>query len=325
MPNAGWPRSRNQTRLGMSGGVSRRHRRLSSLLGSSTTTAALLVADVVEVGAQHRRGLARALPADQQRAVLAVVGVDQPGAVGGAQHGQQRVGERAVATSALALASGRRRAHAATSMRASRPARAAGTRDGVVGVGAQDLGRHRDARDRDAADGDALHARGRQREQVRGLGGGDQRARGGEQRRRGGGEAAAVEVLADEHPAAVQAVLAAAGLDGGGELAAGLAVVGGDDELEPEQAAVLGAFGVGHLGAVERRGQAALGQSPALRRDEPVLVAAVEPAGERLEAGRRGGEAEADRGGDAERDLGVRDRLQRRRGELVAGGAAAGR
>ena len=77
------------------------------------------------------------------------------------------------------------------------------------------------------------------------------------------------------HPAAVQAVLAAAGLHGGGERLAVLRAVGGDDELEPEQAAVLGALGVAHLGAVERRGQPALGQSPAFVADEPVLVAAV--------------------------------------------------
>ena len=66
-------------------------------------------------------------------------------------------------------------------------------------------------------------------------------------------EAAAVEALADDHPAAVKAVLAAARLDRGGDRLARLAGVGGDDGLEPEQAAVLGALGGAHLGPVERR------------------------------------------------------------------------
>ena len=49
-------------------------------------------------------------------------------------------------------------------------------------------------------------------------------------------------------------------------------------------------------------------------------MAAVDGARERLEAGRRGGELKADDGRRAGGGLGVRDRLQRRRGELVAGG-----
>ena len=40
--------------------------------------------------------------------------------------------------------------------------------------------------------------------------------------------------------------------------------VGGDDRLEPEQAAVLGALGGAHLGAVERRGQPALRAAPSV-------------------------------------------------------------
>ena len=66
-------------------------------LGVQDDDGGVVVADVVEVGAQHGGGLAAALAADEQRAVAAVVGVDQPGAVGGAQHRQHGVGERAVA------------------------------------------------------------------------------------------------------------------------------------------------------------------------------------------------------------------------------------
>ena len=152
MPNSGWPRSRNQTRLGQSGGVSRRHRRLSSLLGSSTTTAACGVAHVVEVGAEQRRRSCPALAADQQRAVLAVVGVDQPGAVLGAQHRQQRVGERAVAAGRRRVAvvrGGHGGCGELRGLAGSAGRRRGGWRPGR-GVGAQDLGRHRDARDGDA-------------------------------------------------------------------------------------------------------------------------------------------------------------------------------
>ena len=59
----------------------------------------------------------------------------------------------------------------------------------------------------------------------------------------------AVQALAHDHPPAVQPVLPAAGLDGGGDGLAHLWAVGGDDGLKPEQAAVLGASA-----AASRRG-----------------------------------------------------------------------
>ena len=107
-------------------------------------------------------------------------------------------------------------------------------------------------------------------------------------------EPAAVQPLADDHPAAVKAVLPAPGLDGGGDRLARLAAVGGDDGLEPEQAAVLGALGGAHLRPVERRPQAALGQPPAFLAHELVLVAAVQAPRELLEERRGGGQLEAD-------------------------------
>ena len=286
----------------------------------------VVIAHVAQVQAQQGRALTASLAADQQRAVLAVVGVDQAGAVarragpaaagrggdGGGRAPAARVLRRSPRSSHRAVPAGGRSLRRRFAIRR--------RRHRLAPVGAQDLGRHRDPGDGDAAHGDALHAGGGKLEQVRGFGGRHEAAGGGQQRRGGGGEAAAVEVVADGHPAAVQAVLAAAGLHGGGELLAGLARVGGDDGLEPEQAAVLGALGAGHLGAVQRRGQAALGQSPAFLADEPVLVAAVEAAGELLEERGRRRELEADNGRRADCDLGVRDRLERGRGELVAAG-----
>ena len=84
------------------------------------------------------------------------------------------------------------------------------------------------------------------------------------------------EPLGQAEGAAVEAVLAAAGLHGGGDRLAGLGRVGGDYRLEPEQAAVLGALGGAHLGAVERRGQSSFGQPPAFLAHELVLLAAVQ-------------------------------------------------
>ena len=211
MPNSGWPRSRNQTRLGQSGGVSCEAEAAELALGIEHDDRGVVVAQVAEVEAEHRRGLARALAADEQRAVLAVVGVDQAGAVARAQDRQQRVGEGPVPARELR--------RGAVDASCGTRARCGGRSSGRVARGPGRAGRRAGSpaasgcAGRDAADRYALHARGRQREQVRDLGRRDQRARGGQQGRGGGGEAAAVEVLAHDHPAAVQAVLAAARLD----------------------------------------------------------------------------------------------------------------
>ena len=66
-----------------------------------------------------------------------------------------------------------------------------------------------DPRDRDPADGDALHPRGRELEQVRDLGRRHETAERGDERSKRAREPAAVEALADDHPAAVKAVLPA--------------------------------------------------------------------------------------------------------------------
>ena len=153
-----------------------------------------------------------------------------------------------------------------------------------------------------------------------GLGGGDERPERRQQRTEGVREAPAVEVLAHVHPAAVQPVLAAAGLHGGGERLACLCVVGGHDDLKPEQAAVLGALGVSHLSAVERRPQPALGQAPALLADEPVLVAPIELARELLEERRGGGELKAHDRRGLQADLCAGDLLQRRGSQRLVRG-----
>ena len=181
---------------------------------------------------------------------------------------------------------------------------------------ARDLRRRRDPGDRHPPHRDALHPRGRQLEQVRHLGGRDQRAERRDGRPERAREPSAVEALADDHPPAVKAVLAPARLHGGGDRLAHLAAVGGDDGLEPEQAAVLGALGGAHLGPVERRPQPALGQPPALLAHELVLVPAVEAAGELLEERRGRGQLEAHDRRRALRDLGAGD-LLKRRGRLL--------
>ena len=155
---------------------------------------------------------------------------------------------------------------------------------------------------------------------MRDLGGRDQRAERGDQRPERAREPAAVEPLADDHPAAVKAVLAAARLHGGGDRLAHLAVLGRDHRLEPEQAAVLGALGGVHLRPVERRDQPALGQSPALLAHELVLVPAVQAARELLEVRRGRGQLEAHDRRRAGGDLRAGDLLERRGRLLLAVG-----
>ena len=103
IPNAGWPRSRNQTRLPQSGGVMRRQMRESSDLGSITIGAASASLDVVDVEREQRAGLPGALAADQQRSVLAVPGVDHDLGVVGPEHRVQVVGARLVRGHAVLL------------------------------------------------------------------------------------------------------------------------------------------------------------------------------------------------------------------------------
>ena len=153
---------------------------------------------------------------------------------------------------------------------------------------------------------------------MRDLGGRHQRAERWDERSERAWEPAAVQPLADDHPAAVQAVLPAPGLDGGGDRLAHLAAVGGDDGLEPEQAAVLGALGGAHLRPVERRPQAALGQPPAFLAHELVLVAAVQAPRELLEERRGGGQLEAHDRRRPGRDLRSGDLLKRRGRLLLA-------
>ena len=192
---------------------------------------------------------------------------------------------------------------------------------GPAGAAAADgLGRRGDPRDRHPANRDALHPRRGQLEQVRDLGGRHERAPRGDQRSERPWEAAAVQTLADGHPAAVEAVLPASGLDGGGDRLARLGSVGGDDGLEPEEASVLGALGGAHLGAVERRGQPSLPKAPVFLAHELVLVPAVQAPGERFEPHRGRGQLEADDGGRRDRDLGARDLLERRGRLLLAVG-----
>ncbi len=148
-----------------------------------------------------------------------------------------------------------------------------------------DFGRRWDPRDRHPPDRHSLHPGGGELEQVRDLGGRDEASERRQDRPERAREPSAVEPLPDDHPAAVKAVLAAARLHGGGDRLADVGAVGGDDGLEPEQAAVLGALGGAHLGAVERRGQAPFREPPVLLADELVLVPAVQPPCELLEGG----------------------------------------
>ena len=106
IPNSGWPRSRNHPRFGAVGRGEREAEAAEFALGVEHDDDGVVVAQVAEVEAEHRRALARALAADEQGAILAVVGVDQAGAVARAQHRQQRVGERPV------MGQRRRREHA---------------------------------------------------------------------------------------------------------------------------------------------------------------------------------------------------------------------
>src|SRR6516162_5784845 len=96
---------------------------------------------------------------------------------------------------------------------------------GARAAAATDFGWCGDPRDRDPANGDALHPRGGEFEQVRDLGGRHQRAERWDERSERPWEPAAVQPLADDHPAAMQAVLPTPGLDRGGDRLAHLAAV----------------------------------------------------------------------------------------------------
>jgi hypothetical protein len=111
---------------------------------------------------------------------------------------------------------------------------------------------------------------------VRNLGGRDEAAERRDERPERAREATAVKALADDHPSAVQSILAPPRLHRGGYRLANLRTVGGDHCFEPEEATVLSSLGSAHLRAVERRPQTALGESPALLAHELVLVAAVQ-------------------------------------------------
>ena len=286
-PGARGPGTRRACRS--PGGVYARHRCASSLLGSRTIGAA----SGSRMSLRYIRSSAAVFPVPCPPTAmtpnLRSSGWISAGAVLGAQHRQ------------LGRAAGDGRVHRVPPVSAA--VAVAGAASSCAGVGTAGVGvssariasgGHRDPRQREPADGDALHPRRRQREQVRDLPGRHQaaqrraraaRARAAKRRRYRPWRTVIQRRCSRFSPrrdctAAAIVLHASAG-------------VGGDLELEPEQAAVLGALRVAHLRAVQRRPQAALRQPPALLAHEPVLVAAVQPAGELLEVRRGGGQLKA--------------------------------
>ena len=137
IPNGGWPRSRNQTRLAQSGGVSRRHSAAELALGVEHDDRRRPRRAGRRGRAQQRRGLPDPWPPTSRVPYLRSSGWMSAGAVAGAQHRRQHAvgGRRRCERPAAVIVAGRRAGRGAGVRRRLRRHRRRAA-DGV-GVGAR--------------------------------------------------------------------------------------------------------------------------------------------------------------------------------------------